>query len=145
MCDNNSDLSTRNKTSNGRVMCFVLISTMITNNIHINYTRRMHNVGFRYFDAAPFENLRRPWEPRHTVWIPLAYTISTFFSNSEYNIPFIKDGSKTNVITIHSLWLLYDLVTDINLLYLLKYLLNDTGSADIWILQVRSHNFNLSV
>jgi len=39
MGDDNSDFSTRNKTSNGHVMCFIVISIIITNNIYNNYTR----------------------------------------------------------------------------------------------------------
>jgi len=59
MGDNNIDLSTRNTISNGRVMCFVFVSIMITNNIYNNFTRPRYdvaNVGLRCFDAAPFAN-----------------------------------------------------------------------------------------
>lgn len=49
----NSDLNTKNKTSNGHVMCFIFTFMMITNN---NYTRPRYNVGFRCFVAAPFAN-----------------------------------------------------------------------------------------
>lgn len=37
MGDNNSDISTKNKTSNIRVMCFNII-LMIINKLYINYT-----------------------------------------------------------------------------------------------------------
>jgi len=56
--DNNSGFSSRNKTSNGRVMCFVIVSMMMANNIYNNYTRLRYNVGFRCFDAATFANFR---------------------------------------------------------------------------------------
>jgi len=39
MDDNNSDFSTRNKRSNGRVICFIIVSItalMIINNSYIN-------------------------------------------------------------------------------------------------------------
>lgn len=50
--DDNSDFRTRNKTSNSRVMYFIIVSIialMNINNIYINY-------GFRCFYAAPFAN-----------------------------------------------------------------------------------------
>jgi len=62
---NNSEFGTRNKTSNDHVMCFVIISMIIKNDIFNNYTRPMHNIDSWCFDAAPF--VRRPWEPRRTV------------------------------------------------------------------------------
>lgn len=37
-CDNNSDFRTRNKTSNARVMCFVIVFIIALLIINYNYT-----------------------------------------------------------------------------------------------------------
>jgi len=42
MGDSNCDLSIRNKTLNCGVMCFIIVSLMITNNIYVNHTRPTH-------------------------------------------------------------------------------------------------------
>jgi len=61
MGDNNSDFSTRNKTSNSRVMCFIIVSTialMIINNMYINnYTwPTLNKVLFWFYLLLKFYN-----------------------------------------------------------------------------------------
>jgi len=41
MGENNSDFNTSNKTSKGLVMCFVIVSINVKNNIYNNYTRHI--------------------------------------------------------------------------------------------------------
>lgn len=68
MGENNSDFSTRNNISKGRVMCFDIVFIMITNDI---YTKP--NVGFGCYDVAPFTNSCNAHESLNTQFEYLWY------------------------------------------------------------------------